>query len=542
MIQEKEAGQQLPCVLLFSLLLSSGFVLLSVFISYARVAPAAAQNVNSTEQGSTPNCRYGVARGANAENPFIDALGVGWVLNFGVSPGQPVPAGVEYVPMIRMRQNKNSEGHRLPSYTILTQPLSDSANGLGPLLAAYPGKVWIVGNEVDREVWQDDMEPAIYARAYHDVYHFIKQRDPSARVAIAGLVQVTPNRLEYLDKVWASYIQQYNTPMPVDVWTFHVYVLPEARVNGQGQIVGSNASMAVGTDCYNYRTPSACAAIKWESGGSATLCPQGDVYCYAEHDDMGIFAAQVTAMRQWMKAHGQQNKPLLLAEFSLLYPYVIEGSSCFLQDEYQNCFTPARVNTFMHQAFAYLETAVDPGLGYPLDGNRLVQQWLWYAVTIATDEEPGSASRLVTLNANGDPVAFTSVGTMFQNEIAARPLAVNLLPVNASTIAATGVTSATISVEVMNNGNRRALSNYSVTFYRDPALTDMIGTVIIPGGVQGCTFEKEVVSVDWDGLVPGTNRFWVLVFSSEDSDATDNVTTGFVIVDPEQLYLPIIRR
>ncbi|NJN54005.1 MAG: hypothetical protein HC804_04140 [Anaerolineae bacterium] len=359
---------------------------------------------------------------------------------------------------------------------------------------------------------------------------------------LPGLVEVTPNRLEYLDKVWASYLEQFNTPMPVDVWTFHIYVLPEARLDGQGNILGSNASIAVGTECYNNRTATACTNIKWQSGGSSTLCSQNSVYCYAEHDDIGIFVEQIIAMRQWMKAHGHQHKPLLLSEFSLLYPYVVEGNSCFLMDEYQGCFTPTRVNTFMQQVFNYLETAVDPNLGYALDNNRLVQQWLWYSITIESDEEAGSASRLVSLNGNGDPVAFTPMGLMYQSQVASRPLQVNLLPNHASTIAVSGITSATISVDVINNGNKQATSDYTVTFFRDAALKDVIDSVSIPGTLNGCTLEEEVVSVIWKGLVPGVNRFWVRVLSSEDNNPADNVTTGFVIVDPEQTFLPVIFR
>src|SRR5690606_37943628 len=240
----------------------------------------------NTEQGTGPNCRYGASSGSLSEAPFMSELGLGWIINFGSSPHWVLPPDIEYVPMIRMKQDKDVGGNRLPSYTISTHPLTHAPGGLGPLLLNYPGRLWIVGNEVDREHWQDDMEPAIYAQAYHDVYHFIKQRDPSAQVAVAGLVQVTPNRLEYLDLVWQSYIDQFGPPMPVDVWTFHVYILPEAKLNEQGDIVGANASIAVGTNCYLNRNLADCAHIKWESGGNASLCAQASVYCFAEHDDM----------------------------------------------------------------------------------------------------------------------------------------------------------------------------------------------------------------------------------------------------------------
>lgn len=540
-------GQHSSTIIFVVILFLGVFALFYAATNQKPVSPVSAQAEPASEQGAAPNCRYGVSSGLVSENPFIDALRVGWILNFGSTPGRVVPPGVEYVPMVRMKQNKTTQGVRLPSYTITTQPLTDNPGGLGPLLASYPGKLWIVGNEVDREAWQDDMEPYVYARAYHDVYHFIKQRDPSAKVGISGLVQVTPNRLEYLDMVWDSYVQQFGTPMPVDVWTFHIYIFPEARLTPQGQIVGSYASIAVGTPCYDNRDAASCTAIKWESDLTPTLCSQNSVYCNAEHDDVDIFIEQLLAMRQWMKAHGQQQKPLLLSEFSLLHPFTdydhpINPTTCYLRDEFGGCFTAVRVNQFMQDVMQYMETAVDPNLGYFADNNRLVQQWLWYSITIPTEEEPGAASRLVSLDGNGNPVAFTAVGQMFQAQVASRPIAVNLLPINASTIAVNGVTSATVSVDIVNNGNTQATSDYTVSFYRNSALTDLIASVTVPQDLNGCAADDEVVSVSWDGLVPGVNYFWARVSSNEDNNPADDITMGLVIVDPEQTFLPIITR
>ena len=137
-----------------------------------------------------------------------------------------------------------------------------------PSIRTAPGSLWIVGNEPDRgpnpedctRGVQDDTYPEVYARFYHDVYAFIKQRDPSAQVAIAGLVQVTPGRLQYLDKVWQEYQNGYSSAMPVDVWNMHLYILPEALPNGQPNGI---ANIALGT------SPS--LAIR-ESGGNPSQC------------------------------------------------------------------------------------------------------------------------------------------------------------------------------------------------------------------------------------------------------------------------------
>ena len=154
------------------------------------------------------NCRFGVAVMQQDQLSYLDTLGSGWFLNFGISSG-PASNGAEFTPMIRVFQNKSSDGEYLEGYFTLPE-LTDI--GLGSYVDARPGAVWIVGNEVDRgpnpnepdplERGQGDTFPDVYAQAYHDVYHFIKSRDPSAKVANSGLVQVTPGRLEYLEQVW----------------------------------------------------------------------------------------------------------------------------------------------------------------------------------------------------------------------------------------------------------------------------------------------------------------------------------------------------
>jgi hypothetical protein len=532
MLLQNEPKRQLIC-LLFML----GCVLLTVFIAIKTaqgrsIEPiqAANQLPVGNESGSIgPNCRYGVASFTEDDNPFISQLGAGWMVNFEVNLDRPVPSGVEYVPIIRMKQERDPDtGARLPSYYLWTPPLNDDPGGLGPLIAANPGLLWLVGNEVDRVVWQDDIMPDIYAIAYHDIYHFIKDRDPTAQVGISGLVEVTPGRLQYLDIVWDSYLEMYGTPMSVDIWNMHVYILPEIKANGQA----SRAAVALGTD-------PALAIL--ESDLTPNQCPLNKVYCYAEHDDMGIFNDQVRAMRQWMKANGQQNKPLILSEYSQLYPYDnTDPGGCFLQDEYGNCFTPARVSQFMIDSFAYLETVTDTNLGYPYDDYRLVQQWLWYAMHDGSDYP---SNNLVDDRLN--PTQLTSIGQTFLTEVNAQALEANLIPSYVSSLAVTGTTTATISAEIRNNGNISVTNPMSVTFYADEAQTVVIDSVTLPAGLDGCARRGGSVSVQWSGLSAGVNRYWVVVDSGgavAESDEADNVLSGFVIVDPEQVFLPVFRR
>ena len=51
----------------------------------------------------------------------------------------------------------------------------------------------MIGNEPDVR-WQDNVTPERYAEIYHDIYTFIKERDPGAQVVIGGVAQSTPLR------------------------------------------------------------------------------------------------------------------------------------------------------------------------------------------------------------------------------------------------------------------------------------------------------------------------------------------------------------
>jgi hypothetical protein len=480
-----------------------------------------------------PLCRYGVAAWGE-QLKWLPTWRAGWTLDFSAhAPSSNVTA--EFAQVIRVRQQKDGCTY-LDGYK--TTPALTEA-GLGAIIRRAPGAVWIVGNEPDRGPnpescqigVQDDTYPEIYVRAYHDVYHFIKQRDPSAQVANAGLVQVTPGRLQYLDKMWQEYQVRYGAPMPVDIWNMHLYILPEVTAEGQPNGI---ANIAVGTD------PG--LGIR-ESGGDPNRCSDPQVYCYAEHDDMAIFAEQVVAMRIWMKQKGQQNKPLILSEYSLLYPYDIDPEGCFVQDEYGNCFTPERVSAFMKSSFAYLEGAIDPALGYPLDGNRLVQRWMWFSANYAG---AGRASSLLENTLDRQ----TLVGETLESQVASKVSYVNLLLGHIErTIGHTGgpgrTATVALSVEVFNNGSVANATPVKVTFYADRDLTQVIGTQIASATINGCASEASRLYMIWSGLSAGMHTFWVKVDSDNavgEIDEADNIGEGVVFVYEHGVYLPLVTR
>lgn len=497
-----------------------------------------------------PSCRYGVAAMGNPQVPYVTVLGAGWHLNFNVSSAS-ASNGAEFARVISVKQDKNGAQY-LPTYTI-SPALTDA--GLGAQIDNNPGALWIVGNEVDRgpdpgetESVQGDTYPGVYARAYNEVYNYIKQRDPSALVSVSALVQVTPGRLQYLDIMYETYIDSFGRPMPVDVWNMHLYILPEVEPDGSPNGI---ANVALGTD------PALGISSSYDPdgpGGPLGLkdsCPLDDVYCFAEHDSIEVFEEQVVAMRQWMRDHGYQYKPLLLSEYSLLLSYEDDGDTCHVQDEYGNCFTPQRVQTFMTNTFDYLSSATDPNLGMPADGHRLVQQWLWFSVN---NQGVGQVSNLVSNLSTG---TLTNLGHTFRNRVASEPNYVNLYPSQVNSPYAhtniSGTASVTLTAQVGNNGTRTA-GAFDVTFYSNSGLTNVIGTATIPAqsnnfpGMTGCGTRTVSVSVPWDDLTPGMHHYWVKVDSGNaiseggQNGEEDNVMRGTVFVDPEQLFLPAVSR
>jgi len=69
--------------------------------------------------------------------------------------------------------------------------------------------------------------PDLYARAYHELYALLKSADPTAQVAVGGIVQATPLRLKYLDMIRQTYRQLYGAELPADLWNIHTFVLRE---------------------------------------------------------------------------------------------------------------------------------------------------------------------------------------------------------------------------------------------------------------------------------------------------------------------------
>ncbi|MDX9953117.1 MAG: hypothetical protein RBT75_03435 [Anaerolineae bacterium] len=296
-----------------------------------------------------------------ALSPRIDRYGAvrqlsaGWYVRFGVEDAAPRPLGMDHVQVVRIHQLTTCWPERKrdravcpyvnPRDYVITSPDSTSvADGLAKIATVAStnrGMLWFIGNEMDRRDWdgggQDEMLPELYARAYHEIYHAIKAADPTATVGIGGMVQTTGLRLEYLTKVWNHYWYLYGTAIPVDVWNVHNFIFREYW-NEYGADIPPGSSE-----------------------------PIGAMYMDEQQNDMKVFEDQIRLFRQWMKDHGQQQKPLIVSEYGIVYRHA-------------NLNKLNVVQSFMIQTFDYFMNTKDCSLGYDDDQCRLVQRWAWYSL------------------------------------------------------------------------------------------------------------------------------------------------------------------
>jgi hypothetical protein len=250
-------------------------------------------------------------------------LGSGWYLDWGMK-SVPSLAGMEHWQMVRVHES-----------CVSPSPEAIEANA-----ASVPGQVWIIGNEPD-VIWQDNVTPHTYAAMYHELYALIKSADPTSLVAVGGISQATPLRLQYLDQVLESYQDLYHEAMPADWWTVHGYVLREERGSW---------------------------GVDIPPGMEVT---QGELYEVSDHGRLDLFESQLSAFRQWMAENGYQSTPLALTEFGILMPTSYG-------------FPTESIASYLEQTFSWLYQAQDNNTGYPADGYRLVQKWAWFSLSDPT--------------------------------------------------------------------------------------------------------------------------------------------------------------
>ena len=218
-------------------------------------------------------------------------LGSGWYLDWNIQ-NNPSPNGLEHWSMVRVHEDC----------------ISPSVEKIQSAAINYPGQVWIIGNEPD-VIWQDNVTAARYAYTYHELFGMIKSTDPTALIAVGGVSQATPLRLQYLDQVLQAYKNLYDEPMPMDWWTVHGYVLREEKGSW---------------------------GVDIPPGINAT---QGELREVIDHGRMDLFEDQIRAFRQWMAKNGYQHTPLALTEFGILMPADYGFPTDMVADYLEQTFT-----------------------------------------------------------------------------------------------------------------------------------------------------------------------------------------------------------
>jgi hypothetical protein len=351
----KNTGTRLGCPCFQSL---SRCLVAALFAALVTIVLLNLLLIRSEADGGGYESRYrfgvGVA-GGGIEHYDVERLRSGWHVDWNVRSNPEQPAGMQYVQMVRLHQMTECWPDRVEgcpyttphTYTLTAPP---TRGDLVNVAQQNPGSLWLIGNEMDRRDWngggQDEMLPELYAVAYHELYNLIKDADPDAQIAIGGIVQPTPLRLEYLDRVLDEYDRLYHSMIPVDVWNIHNMILRE-------RIFEYGAEIPPGMNDTS-----------------------GKLYTWEDANNLGIFKQQLLDFREWMAGKGERNKPLIVSEYSVLY-----GKDYFTEEE---------VKDYLLATMEHMRTATDASLGYPEDDNRLVQRWAWYSLN--DDEFQGDPS------------------------------------------------------------------------------------------------------------------------------------------------------
>ncbi len=469
------------------------------------VAHSSSVSIASPQQTNYPFCRFGVTVEGDVTTYDVEDLNVGWYLDWGTSVSPAQPGGAEYVQLVHLEQVGQSFAFHPATSTLYA------------VIDANPGAIWLIGNEQDRRVWQDDLEPEIYARAYHHLHGLIKGRDPSAQIAIGGVVQPTPLRFQYLDLVWDAYRQEYGARMPVDVWNVHSFILREISPNHP-------QAQEPGYEVWGAGIP---------RGDAFDGVMEGMLYQVSQQDDLTIFQQRIVEFRQWMVTKGERDKPLIVTEYGVLFPEDY-------YDEKGQQLSAERVGAFMQSTFDFFRTYTDPSIGYPADDNRLVQRWAWFSV----DSDPQLWGGTLF---EPDTQALRTVGEYFRDYTHALTPTVDLVAARAfgdpNVVVYEGhPVTATLQAWVSNAGNVATTGPITVTFYDEDGGSPIGEPQVITQSLQGCA-DHTVVSVTWESLSLGGHPFSIEV-QAEDADVHpgNNVADGTFLVATDQMFLPLVLR
>jgi len=446
------------------------------------------------------NCRFGLALSSASIDAYsVGPLNLGWYLDWASNTDPLRPNGTEYAQMVRVRNS---------GYT-------PSGSRLLAIIAANPGSIWLIGNEPDSPV-QDNISPEVYAQRYYEIYHLIKNADPTARIAAGGVVQPTPLRMDYLDRVLQVYADQYGKSLPVDAWHIHSFILREISLDYASQSGEAywGAEIPVGLDAL-----------------------YGELYLWPDDtDDLSIFEARLRDFRQWMAFRGYRDTALWVTEYGTLADYYYGDPYV---DSNGDPFDEARARDFMLGTFDVMLNLADDAIGYPADNNRLVQRWVWYSSDDARNGgllfDPMTAEPMMLAREWHTYTASLSQ-TVDLVAVSVDQLGVPLSPSAPAT--------ATLRVRVSNAGNITLTQLVTISVVDVQSGDPIGGHYEIAAGLNGCAAYTEF-EFDWANLSPGVHTLRVEVDPADsivERNESNNVKEATVLIATTQTYLPLIWR
>jgi len=277
--------------------------------------------------------------GAGSRNilsfPDIRALNAGWYVDWRVQVNPPRPT-VQYVQMIRVHQkldetkvyNPNTGqmcANGLTADRTICPYASPAAYEYSPSAAVIqqaakknPGSLWLIGNEMERPDWnggrQDEIVPEMYTWAFSELRGIIKAADPTAKIGIGGVIQFTPLRAEWLNRVWTHYKQITGVSIDSHIDVFNIH-----------NFIGSERCDLMPNPAINNRMERFCSGMGIPAGVTGTRVGNTWMGSYVGQDnrhlDQPTANEQITNFRAWLKSKnaGNVNKPLIISEYGVLY-------------------------------------------------------------------------------------------------------------------------------------------------------------------------------------------------------------------------------
>ncbi len=419
-------------------------------------------------------------------------LNAGWYWDWAARGATQLPP-LQYVQTVRLKPVLSS-GVQI-GYTA-----TPTGTTLLTAISRQPGATWFIGNEPDCST-MDNMRSEWYARAYHDLYYLIKNADPTAKIAAGNIVQPTPQRFMYLDRILAAYQANYGESLPADVWSIHSYILCEK--------------------CYPYNIPSepfpwgACFVPDWPSrNASESIATFYSVY---DHWDMNIYATRIVTFRQWMYDNGYRNHPLVIPEYGVLF---YEGLV------YSNPTYDIKSRESMYAGFDWMQEARDPLTGYRPDDDRLIQGWAWFSLDHG--DYPGGSLF--------DPNTYqpTAMGRDYAAYTTQVTPTVDLLTLDAhitisvtetvTLVAAPGTpVTATVNFTVSNSGNIGTVGLVVAKVIGNSPVSPTHYTVINGTTIDhlGCCGDNETVALPWPNYIVGEDYDFYITILDIDLQITE---------------------